>query len=179
MNFLKRKYLNQHWLMTQDQKSCNLEEVTAGEGARRPSKTPESGVQEKRVQLQTQGPFAVVAVQSLSHVRLFCDSIDCSLPGSSVRGISQARVPEWVPLPSPGDLSNVGIGPVSPALQEFFLPSEPPGKAICYQAIICSDFFYLFFFSLHKFNEQFPSGKVFFPSSRNVNQLATFYQPVF
>ena len=26
----------------------------------------------------------------------FCDPIDCSLPGSSVQGISQARILEWV-----------------------------------------------------------------------------------
>ena len=36
-----------------------------------------------------------VKVKSLSHVRL-CDPMDCSLPGSSVHGISQARVLEWV-----------------------------------------------------------------------------------
>ena len=29
------------------------------------------------------------------------DPMDCSLPGSSVHGIFQARVREWVPLPSP------------------------------------------------------------------------------
>ena len=34
--------------------------------------------------------------QSLNHVRLFFDPMDCSPPGSSVRGISQARVLEWV-----------------------------------------------------------------------------------
>ena len=33
-------------------------------------------------------------VKSLSHVRL-CDSMDCSLPGSSVHGIFLARVLEW------------------------------------------------------------------------------------
>jgi len=31
----------------------------------------------------------------LSHVRL-CNLIDCCLPGSSVRGISRARILEWV-----------------------------------------------------------------------------------
>ena len=30
-----------------------------------------------------------------------CNPIDCSPPGSSVHGIFQARVLEWVPLPSP------------------------------------------------------------------------------
>ena len=27
-----------------------------------------------------------------------CDPMDCSLPGFSVRGIFQARVPEWVAI---------------------------------------------------------------------------------
>ena len=28
-----------------------------------------------------------------------CDPVDCSPPGSSVHGISQARIPEWVAIP--------------------------------------------------------------------------------
>ena len=28
-----------------------------------------------------------------------CDSMDCSLPGSSVHGILQARILEWVAMP--------------------------------------------------------------------------------
>ena len=43
--------------------------------------------------------------------------MDCSLPGSSVCGISQVRIQEWVAFPSPGDLPNPGIEPASPALQ--------------------------------------------------------------
>ena len=39
----------------------------------------------------------VIVVQSLSHVRL-CDPTDCSPPGSSVHGISQARILEWVAI---------------------------------------------------------------------------------
>ena len=31
-----------------------------------------------------------------SHIRLFCDLMDCSPPGSSVDGISKARILEWV-----------------------------------------------------------------------------------
>ena len=30
---------------------------------------------------------------------ILCDPIDCSLPGSSVHGILQARILEWVPIP--------------------------------------------------------------------------------
>ena len=33
-------------------------------------------------------------MKSLSHVRL-CDPTDCSLPGSSIHGIFQARVLQW------------------------------------------------------------------------------------
>jgi len=44
--------------------------------------------------------------------------MDCSPVGSSVHGISQARVLEWAAFPSPGDLPNPGIEPASPALQE-------------------------------------------------------------
>ena len=33
-----------------------------------------------------------------------CNPVDCSPPGSSVHGISQARILEWVAIPSPGDL---------------------------------------------------------------------------
>ena len=50
----------------------------------------------------------------------------CSPPGSSVRGILQARMLEWValPCPSPGSLPDPGIlpaSPVSPALAGGFL----------------------------------------------------------
>ena len=37
-------------------------------------------------------------VLSLNHVQLFCNPMDCSLPGSSVHGIFQARIPEWVTI---------------------------------------------------------------------------------
>ena len=57
-----------------------------------------------------------------------CDLMDCSLSGSSVHGIFQARVLEWIPFPSPGDLPEPGIEPGSPALQADTLPSEPPGQ---------------------------------------------------
>ena len=34
--------------------------------------------------------------QLLSHVWLLCDPMDCSTPGSSVHGMSQKRILEWV-----------------------------------------------------------------------------------
>ena len=78
------------------------------------------------------GPVSVRAVFVLiaQSCATLCDRMDCSLPGSSVHGILQARILEWVAFPSPGDLSNPGIGPESPALPADSLPSEPPRKPL-------------------------------------------------
>ena len=51
-----------------------------------------------------------------------CDPRDCSLPGPSVHGISQARILEWVAMFCLGDLPNPRIESVSPALQADSLP---------------------------------------------------------
>ena len=40
----------------------------------------------------------VVVVELLSHVWLFCNPMDCSLPGPSVHGFLQARILEWVAI---------------------------------------------------------------------------------
>ena len=57
-----------------------------------------------------------------------CNPMDCSLPGFSVHGILQARILEWLPFPSPGDLPNPGTEPMSPALAGRFFTTEPLGK---------------------------------------------------
>ena len=54
--------------------------------------------------------------------------MDCSLLGSSIHGIFQAKSWSGLPFPSPGDLPNPGIEPGSPAFQADALTSEPPGK---------------------------------------------------
>ena len=51
--------------------------------------------------------------------------MDCSPPGYSVHGISQARILERVAISFPGDLPDPGIEPRSPALQADLLPPEP------------------------------------------------------
>ena len=43
-----------------------------------------------------------------------CSPKNCSPPGSSVQGILQARILEWVAFPPPGDLPDPGIKPASP-----------------------------------------------------------------
>ena len=57
-----------------------------------------------------------------------CGLIDCGPPGSSVHGILQARILEWVAILFSRDLPDLEIKPGSPALQEDSLPSEPPAK---------------------------------------------------
>ena len=43
-------------------------------------------------------------------------------------GFSGQEYRSGLPVPSPEDLSDLGIKPGSPALQADSLPSEPPGK---------------------------------------------------
>ena len=60
-----------------------------------------------------------------------CDPMDCSPSGSSVHGIFQAGILEWLPLPTPRDLPDPGIepeSPASPALAGGFFITELPGK---------------------------------------------------
>ena len=56
----------------------------------------------------------------LSRIQLFATPWALSLQGSSVHGVFQARVLEWVAISSSPDLPNPGIkpaSPVSPGLQ--------------------------------------------------------------
>ena len=55
---------------------------------------------------------------------VLCNLMDCSTPGSSVHGILQARILEWVAI----HFSTVSSQPKSPALWVCSLLSEPPGK---------------------------------------------------
>ena len=53
-----------------------------------------------------------------------CNPVDCSPPGSSVHGILQARILEWVAMPLSRGCSNPGIEPSSltfPALGRWIL----------------------------------------------------------
>ena len=65
--------------------------------------------------------------------------MDCSLPGSSVRGILQARLLK-LPFPSPGDLPDLGIEPtsyVSLALEGWFFTTSATWEALFYVHLIC------------------------------------------
>ena len=53
---------------------------------------------------------------------------DSVIPGSSVHGLLQARILEWVAIPFSRGSSQPKVDPWSPALQADSLPSKPPGK---------------------------------------------------
>ena len=60
-----------------------------------------------------------------------CGHIDCSPPGSSVHGIFQARILEWVAIFCSRGSSQIRTEPASlvfPALVGGFFTSAPPGK---------------------------------------------------
>ena len=63
------------------------------------------------------------------HVAQSCLTL-CNPMDYTVHGILQARVLDWVAIPSLGDLPGSGIKPVSPALAGGFLTIGPPGKSL-------------------------------------------------
>ena len=62
----------------------------------------------------------------LSCVWLFATPVDCSLPGSSVHEIFQARILEWIAIPTPEDLPDPEIEPTSPTSPALVGGSLPP-----------------------------------------------------
>ena len=92
-------------------------------------------------------PLALPPLHSVAHSCLtLCDPMDCSLLGPSVRGISQARILEWVATSYSRDLPNPGIEPVSlvsPALAGGFFTTEPPGKPHPFTHGNCKFVFYI------------------------------------
>ena len=93
---------------------------------------------------QTRSPALQVDSLPLSHqgspprLRAVClvtqscltlwDSMGSSPPVSSVHWILQARILEWVAMPSSRGSSQSRDQTRSPALQANYLPSKPPGK---------------------------------------------------
>ena len=72
--------------------------------------------------------------KSLQSCATLCDPRDCSPPGSSVHGILQARILEWVAISSYRDLPNPGIEPTSltsPALAGGFFTTSASWETIC------------------------------------------------
>ena len=78
----------------------------------------------------------------LHHIPTLRGPMGCSQEArSSVHRIFQARILEWVAMPSSGDLPDPGIKPMSlesPALAGRLFTTEPPGEPILMTAILNS-----------------------------------------
>ena len=99
----------------------------------------------KTIQRQRLGEKAVgeiqewslkVKVKSLSHVRLFATPWTIAYHAPPSMGFSRQESWSGLPFPSPGDLSDPGIEPVSPALAGGFFTTEPPGKPLLYPQVM-------------------------------------------
>ena len=56
--------------------------------------------------------------------------MDCRSPAPLCTGFSRQEYWSGLPFPSPGDLPDSGIEPMSPALAGRFFTTKPPGKPI-------------------------------------------------
>ena len=83
-------------------------------------------------------PFVVCSVAQSCPT--LCGPMDCSPPVSSVLPMkfSTQEYLSELPFPSPGDLPDPGIKPMSPILQADSLPSESPGNPNIYIFNSCS-----------------------------------------
>ena len=76
-----------------------------------------------------------VSAQSLQSCQTLCDPIDCSPPGSSVHGISQARIRilEWVVMPSSRGASGPRDWTRDSCIVGGFFTTESSGKPLVYK----------------------------------------------
>ena len=65
-----------------------------------------------------------VGAKSFRSCPALCNPMDCSPSGSSVHGILQTRILEWVAFPYPGDLPDPGTPGTKPA---SLMPPELAG----------------------------------------------------
>ena len=72
--------------------------------------------------MKYRGKAKVLAAQSRPSL---CDPVDCNPPGSSVHGIFQARILEWVAISSLGGSCGPRDQTLSPALAGGFFTTEP------------------------------------------------------
>ena len=63
--------------------------------------------------------------KSVQSYLTLCDPMNCSSPGTSVHGLLQAGILEWVATPSSRDLPDPGIELGSPAVPALQVDSSP------------------------------------------------------
>ena len=80
-----------------------------------------------------------------------CDPVDCSLPGFPVHGIFQARILEWVAMPSSCGSSQTRDQTWFSCIAGRFFTAEPPGKVhpllSCWNrsSVVCSSLLWVTF----------------------------------
>ena len=73
--------------------------------------------------------LVVVVVYLLSRVQLFATPWTVAQEAPLSVELCRQEYWSWLPFPPPGDLSELGIEPASPALAGRFFKAEPPGKS--------------------------------------------------
>ena len=76
-----------------------------------------------------------VCAQSLQLCPTLCNAMDCSPPGSSVHGILQIRILEWVAVPSFRGSSQARDWTHVSSITGGFFTTEPPGKPPYYYSM--------------------------------------------
>ena len=77
-----------------------------------------------------------VHAKSLELCPTLCDPMECSPPGSSIHGILQARILEWVAVPSSRGSSRCRDQTHIPCISGGFFTARPPGKS-CLESCNC------------------------------------------
>ena len=82
--------------------------------------------------------YACMHAKSLQLCPALCDPMDCTLPGSSVHGILQARILDWVVISFSGGLLTQGYNPrLFPALAGGFFTTNATWEThihVCFSA---------------------------------------------
>ena len=74
---------------------------------------------------QAQLPLQIMMLSVAQSCPTLCARMDCSLSGSSVYGIFQARILEWASISSSRGSHKLGIKPMSPAFLHWQAESLP------------------------------------------------------
>ena len=112
-------------------------------------------------------PLQCMKVKSESEVTqscpTLCDPKDCSLPGSSVHGIFQARILEWVAIAFSDDITSLFLLNTEHIWKYLCIHSAVDGHLNCFRmrlwwtklpgAFMCESFVDMFFFSLGQYLE--------------------------
>ena len=94
--------------------------------------------------------FIFVVVESLSHVGLFAIPWTVACPVPLSMRFPRQEYCSGLPFPSSGELPDLGIEPMSPALAGEFFTTETPGRTKVYILLDNLSYVFLKFFRILK-----------------------------